>query len=396
MALKGTLKDFSVADIFQLIGQQSKSGSLFVRTQEKEIQIVFDRGKVVLGTFRKSDEDFLLGTMLLRAGVISSEQLAQAMQQQQTTLRSLGDVLRSMGAITPATLGEFVTLQLKEVLFRLFQWKDGLYEFVPGEIKYNRTFIVPQSSEGVLMEGFRMLDEWPGILGKIETMEAVFRPLVDPSEIAESIPDEKLDDSFDDAFSFDDIPKPKVVSPTELDVTAEERKVFGLLDGHRPLQEVVYMSRLGTFETAKAAATLLDRHMVEKVDQLAQTLVAPTSLFKTRTGLGEWSLKSFRLLLAAFFLAFLLPFAAFGIRSSWSARFMNPQVKQIHETHLHLKDLRRELQRERIVTLLELHRVQTNTYPTALTDLLDPSVGSDWFYERREGAFILAYQPTSP
>src|ERR1051326_3974389 len=106
MALKGTLKDFSVADIFQLIGQQGKSGSLWVRTQQKEAHIVFDHGKVVLGTFKKSDEDFLLGTMMLRAQVITAEQLAKAMENQKATLRSIGDILKSMGVISSAVLSE--------------------------------------------------------------------------------------------------------------------------------------------------------------------------------------------------------------------------------------------------------------------------------------------------
>ena len=33
MALKGTLKDFGIADILQLIAQQAKSGELSVRTR---------------------------------------------------------------------------------------------------------------------------------------------------------------------------------------------------------------------------------------------------------------------------------------------------------------------------------------------------------------------------
>ena len=110
MALKGTLKDFSVADIFQLIGHQTKSGSLYVRKKDKEAHIVFDEGKVVLGTFRKSNESLLLGTMLLRAGVISSEQLQSSVDEQKVSMRSIGDILISKKAINTKILGEFVNL----------------------------------------------------------------------------------------------------------------------------------------------------------------------------------------------------------------------------------------------------------------------------------------------
>jgi hypothetical protein len=61
MALQGTLKDFSIADIFQLIGQQGKSGSLIIVSDEKETHIVFDKGSVVLARFNKGHDELKLG-----------------------------------------------------------------------------------------------------------------------------------------------------------------------------------------------------------------------------------------------------------------------------------------------------------------------------------------------
>ncbi|HVO30201.1 MAG TPA: DUF4388 domain-containing protein, partial [bacterium] len=47
MALKGTLKDFGISDIFQLIQQQQKAGILVMKDKEHEVRILFDTGKIV-------------------------------------------------------------------------------------------------------------------------------------------------------------------------------------------------------------------------------------------------------------------------------------------------------------------------------------------------------------
>jgi hypothetical protein len=363
MALKGTLRDFSVADIFQLIGQQQKSGSLFIRTKEKEAHIVFDAGKLVLGTFRKSDPEFLLGTMLLRAGVITSDQLNQAIANQKSSLRSLGDILMSIGALQAPALGEFVALQLKEILFRLFQWKDGLYEFIPEQIRYNKAIIKPQSAEGALMDCFRMLDEWPAISRKIVSTEAVFRSLVDPLDLT--------DDVGTDG------------GEKESALTEEDRKILRFFDGHRSLQEVIYLSRLGTFDTCRIAAGLLDRGLALKTDHLSSTRVARSSPSKPE-GISSWLAWSYRFLLVVFALSVLLPVVALGVRSAWSDRYgeTNPAMGRIHRESLTLSSLRRDSDRKILANALELARMEEGEYPRSLDELGLGSFTSGWEYAR--------------
>ena len=47
MALEGTLKDFSLADIFQLIGIQRKTGVLTLKSAEDVVTVSFLDGSVV-------------------------------------------------------------------------------------------------------------------------------------------------------------------------------------------------------------------------------------------------------------------------------------------------------------------------------------------------------------
>ena len=47
MALTGTLKGFGIADILQLIGQQQKTGVLYLKSKEQDVQVYFRDGNIV-------------------------------------------------------------------------------------------------------------------------------------------------------------------------------------------------------------------------------------------------------------------------------------------------------------------------------------------------------------
>ena len=68
MALKGTIKDFGVADILQLISQQGKTGVLVLRNEADEVTVTFLNGSVVgAGRSIRSAEQ-LLGALLVQIG----------------------------------------------------------------------------------------------------------------------------------------------------------------------------------------------------------------------------------------------------------------------------------------------------------------------------------------
>ena len=69
-------------------------------------------------------------------------------------------------------------------MFKVFRWRDGHYSFAPAEsVDYDRENFVPMSADFILMEGIRMVDEWPIIEKKIPSFDIVFRAAVDPALI---------------------------------------------------------------------------------------------------------------------------------------------------------------------------------------------------------------------
>src|SRR5262245_62905691 len=93
MALRGTLKDFSLADIFQLIGIQKKTGVLTLKSDKETCTVAFVEGQVVgtESTARRLEDR--LGSVLVKSGRITDAQLQDALRIQKSTLKRLGHVL---------------------------------------------------------------------------------------------------------------------------------------------------------------------------------------------------------------------------------------------------------------------------------------------------------------
>lgn len=80
----------------------------------------------------------VLGRLLMQEGVITQQQYESSLEVVLREKRRHGEVLISMGLLTPESLEEFLALQLKRRLFRLFDWDEGSYRYIktdlPGSI----------------------------------------------------------------------------------------------------------------------------------------------------------------------------------------------------------------------------------------------------------------------
>lgn len=236
MGLKGSLKDFGIADIIQLIGHQHKSGQLIVRSSEGEISILFHEGKIVGVEPRARKTKDLLGRRLVRAGLISEDQLKIALETQKETMQRIGDILVNLGFLSDDDLSQMLYLQAKEMLCEVFLLKEGGYEFHHSPVEWDDKHFTPISVEEALIDAFRIIDEWPVLKKKIPSMDIVLRK----TSKAEKIQDEEI--------------------------TAEEIQVLNFIDGNRTVERIVELSRMGSFETCKIIATLITKGLVERVE----------------------------------------------------------------------------------------------------------------------------------
>ncbi|HEX8411864.1 MAG TPA: DUF4388 domain-containing protein [Thermoanaerobaculia bacterium] len=263
MALEGTLRDFSLADIFQLIGLQRKTGVLTLRGKDDTVTVTFLDGKVVGADSLNRRLENRLGTVLMKTGFLSQDQLNRALDIQKETLQRLGFILTHYGIISQDSLREAIQLQIMQIVYRLFRWKDGDYHFSQETtIEYDRDNIVPVTAESILMEGARMIDEWPIIEKRIRSYDMVFRKKLTDQEIV-VVRSGEADEVDFDVETTRNRRRPSLTD--KIRISQEEKSIYDLVDGTMSVSDVVEVSRLSEFDTNKALYELLTRDLIEEV-----------------------------------------------------------------------------------------------------------------------------------
>lgn len=264
MALSGSIKDFGLPDIFQLIGLQRKTGTLTLRRDAEQVTVVFENGMVVASdTVGKRIED-KLGHVLVKTGRLTRERLDEALGVQKQTLQRLGHVLVETGALSPKDLKAALAVQVQQTLFRLFRWKEGEYAFDSTDsVDYDRDNTNPMSADFILMEGIRMVDEWPIIEKKIPSMDLVFKSAVDPRlvELSGGSDDGGLDEMFD-GMGGDAAKGAAGPAASKIKLTPDEHRVYQRVDGSNTVQQVVDSVGALEFEVCRTLFDLLNRNII--------------------------------------------------------------------------------------------------------------------------------------
>src|SRR5260370_39798540 len=248
MALEGTLRDFSLADIFQFIVRQRKTVVGALAGTNDNVTVTFLDGKVVGADSGGHRLETRLGHVLMKSGLLTQDQLSRALEIQKETLQRLGFILTHYQIISNESLKQALQLQILQIVYRLFRWKDGEYHFSQETtIEYDRENVQPISAESILMEGARMIDEWPIIEKRIRSPEQVFRKKGSSQEIV-VVGGEDVDEvDFEPAAPA----KEKKAGGDKIRISEEEKQVYDLLDGKRMVSDIIQMSRLPQFDTSK-------------------------------------------------------------------------------------------------------------------------------------------------
>lgn len=260
MALEGTIRDFGLADILQLIGIQRRSGVLTLENDQDTVIVKFLDGQVVGADNRVRNLEDMLGSVLVRTGRITESQLAEALKVQRTTLQRLGYVLVKNGHVSEEDLHDALQIQVLQIVYRLFRWREGRYRFDPSEhIEYDREHFSPVSAETILMEGARMIDEWPIIERRIKSPGLVFRrteagaALVAP---VQSLVDSDIDMGFSES------------RPDSVRLSPEAAAILRLVDGRASVLEITERSPLGEFDVYHTLHDLANRQLITEVEEL--------------------------------------------------------------------------------------------------------------------------------
>ena len=200
MSLVGNLEDLGLGEILQIVSLSRKSGILALHSREREGRIEFRQGQVVRAVSSTYQQN--LGEVLIQKGILDVTTLRKALffQEEEEFKERLGTILIRNFGIAANTIEEVVREQIEKVVYSLFAWVEGTFDFelqdtveVSDSIKMDpMQFMLEQglNPQFLAMEGSRIIDE--------------MRHRGESHEEMASAPDISLppDDEVDD-FTFD-------------------------------------------------------------------------------------------------------------------------------------------------------------------------------------------------
>jgi hypothetical protein len=337
VALRGNLRDFGIGEVFQLIGQQRKTGILEVEGSAETIRMGFLTGAVVWAAPVGPHEDAALGDMLVRVGLLTREDLLQLERNLQEGQDSLEHLLTQEGDLDVQEIEAVKELVTSDTIFALLRLDQGSFHFTTQYVPPGRKSSALLPAEQILMDGLRMVDEWRAMDDAVTRDTTVFERVGRFETYREA--------------SVED-------SPKEL---ARAEKLFLLIDGRLTVRRIIDLSRLGTFEGSRILSRLWETGVIEPID--AEVLATthqrrrPREYVPTRVGLG----------LAAAVLPFLFLFLM-----AWLALGAKRSVAPDWPASLDREPRRRAeiaFETRRVRNLVEAYRYASGDWPRGLGEL---------------------------
>ena len=259
MALEGSLRDFDLFSLFNMIKTQGKSGTLVLSRAQEFVKIFFDQGEIVGCDSNQVRMEDRVGAMLVRLGRLSGEELLAMIQRQRQTLKRMGTLLLESGRVTSQDLQDALFNQAMSIIYRTFRWVEGDYRFdsiLPLDL--DRENFPPIPVDTVLMEAARIMDEWPEVQRRLPVATV-------PLQRTEVAKDLRLDLDHDLSSVLDG----KGETPHESSgLSHEQETTLTYFEEPSSIQNVLQISRYDELDTCKLIADLLEMGLLEAMDNV--------------------------------------------------------------------------------------------------------------------------------
>jgi hypothetical protein len=179
--MQGSLQEFRLAEILQLVAVQQKSGLLRLTRGTSVVTFYFDDGILVSTRDRRhaSYDPFL--DYLKSVGWLHPETASFLATRIESSREDLVNILVGDRYMTEEEVRTALEDLAQELVQKTFGWRDGTYQFIAGdEALAGLQHRLALKIDGILMEGARRADEWPRLLEKLPGPETIVDLAVSP------------------------------------------------------------------------------------------------------------------------------------------------------------------------------------------------------------------------
>jgi hypothetical protein len=241
--VNGRLEGISVPDLVWNVCRRRATGVLELSARGTTKKIYVEEGRIIFAA--SSDPNDRLGEMLLREGIITLDQLEQAIVKLASGKR-LGTLLVEAGHLSPDNLVRGVLAQVRAIVLAVFSWEDGEYTFHEGPLPTAEVVTLTMRTAEVLLQGIRQIRSFTRMrrsVGPPSTrvrLEPDYRATLDGLEIrdGERMLLQRIEEAGERGISIDRLCREVFLSNYEIYQALLAFRVLGILDEAERMAEV--------------------------------------------------------------------------------------------------------------------------------------------------------------
>jgi antitoxin component of RelBE/YafQ-DinJ toxin-antitoxin module len=173
MALTGNIETLHITNVLQLLHNDQKTGILKVTWKDEAIKVYIREGNIINAT--KSHEKNRLGDLLIKHGKINEKQLKECLKASKKQNIPLGKIVVEKGYATVGSLGNIIFKQAENVIFDMFFWEKGEFEYTDKEFSTHGMVIKKINIMSTILEATRRVDEMSVLKKLIPRKDIVFK-----------------------------------------------------------------------------------------------------------------------------------------------------------------------------------------------------------------------------
>jgi CheY-like chemotaxis protein len=235
--MNGDIAAIPLAEVLQILQMQRQTGVLRISNTRTVITISIRQGLVDLVQSRGASDEFRLGRYFIERGLVSRDELDTMLKVRtdEPGPKLLGDALIDSGKVSKEDLTDALTRQSSELIYDVLRWPFGRFTFAKEAFRPEAEAAkLGIGVSGLVLEGFRRVDEWRLMEGTI---------------------------NFDNVVTVNQAALDGLASDK---LTRTEKLVLSTVDGTRTVMEVIKESAVGSFDGIKVIYQFLQSRVIRQ------------------------------------------------------------------------------------------------------------------------------------
>jgi curved DNA-binding protein CbpA len=179
--MKGTLAQGALPRVMRDLYVGRRTGMLDLIRGDERRSVRFQRGHIINADTNVAEDH--MGEILLRKGWITRAELDRAAAVMTLEQRRMGQVFLDLGILDKSRLEDAVALHVHEILYKVFTWNEGTYEFKEegeGPIEDEEELTLKLSTGELILEAVRQIQDPDVIRYSLGDMDRVLALPADP------------------------------------------------------------------------------------------------------------------------------------------------------------------------------------------------------------------------